>query len=54
MPGTRIPSDGSVTSGETTVDESMLTGEPVPVRKQAGSTVSAGTLNVDGMSVLDL
>jgi Cu+-exporting ATPase len=47
-PGESIPVDGAVLSGETFVDESMLTGEPVPVEKAAGDRVSAGTVNGDG------
>ncbi len=47
-PGMNIPVDGEVTEGETTVDESMLTGEPVPVEKRPGSHVSAGTVNGRG------
>jgi len=44
-PGERIPVDGIVIEGQSGVDESMLTGEPVPVNKQRGDTVSAGTIN---------
>lgn len=47
-PGGRIPVDGVVTHGQSRVDESTLTGEPDPVRKQAGSQVFAGTLNAGG------
>ncbi|MDO4582833.1 MAG: heavy metal translocating P-type ATPase [Planctomycetia bacterium] len=47
-PGERIPVDGTLLSGETTVDESALTGESLPVDKAAGDTVSAGTLNGTG------
>lgn len=45
LPGEKIPVDGEVVAGRTTVDESMLTGEPFPVIKQLGDTVTAGTLN---------
>jgi Cu+-exporting ATPase len=48
-PGERIPVDGEVASGESNVDESMITGEPVPVRKRAGSQVVGGTLNKNGV-----
>lgn len=44
-PGEQIPVDGKVVEGRSSVDESMLTGEATPVSKQAGDTVSAGTLN---------
>ncbi len=45
LPGEKIPVDGEVVAGRTTVDESMLTGEAFPVIKQLGDTVTAGTLN---------
>lgn len=48
LPGERIAADGIVLSGATHVDESMLSGEPLPVTKQAGSRVFAGTLNQEG------
>ncbi len=47
-PGARIPVDGSVVDGASYVDESMLTGEPVPVEKKAGDQVAAGTVNTTG------
>lgn len=47
-PGERIPVDGVVAEGETWVDESMLTGEPVPVLKQKKDWLSAGTVNQSG------
>ena len=47
-PGERIPVDGVVREGTSSVDESMLTGEPMPVTKTAGDPVSAGTLNGNG------
>ena len=47
-PGARIPVDGVVSSGESYVDESMLTGEPVPVLKSAGAKVFTGTINQQG------
>ncbi|MEO5328378.1 MAG: heavy metal translocating P-type ATPase [Magnetococcus sp. THC-1_WYH] len=47
-PGERIAVDGWVIQGQTTVDESMLTGETIPVVKYPGSTVAGGTINVDG------
>ena len=47
-PGERVPVDGRVNSGETTVDESMLTGESRPVRKHVGDRVVGGTINGGG------
>ncbi|HOF08549.1 MAG TPA: copper-translocating P-type ATPase [Opitutaceae bacterium] len=51
-PGERIPVDGNVVEGASDVDESMLTGEPVPVAKRAGDPLSAGTLNTTGSLLL--
>ena len=48
-PGERIPVDGEVISGSSAVDESMLTGEPIPVDKSAGDTVVGGTVNGEGL-----
>lgn len=48
-PGSHIPVDGVVLSGQASVDESMLTGESLPVFKEIGSTVSGGTICRDGM-----
>ena len=50
-PGERVPVDGTVVSGESYVDESMLSGEPVPVSKKAGVHVYAGTINQKGSFV---
>ncbi|WP_018624865.1 heavy metal translocating P-type ATPase [Kangiella aquimarina] len=47
-PGEKIPVDGVVTEGNSTLDESMLTGEPMPVEKGEGDEVSAGTINKSG------
>ncbi|MSV30996.1 MAG: cadmium-translocating P-type ATPase [Bryobacterales bacterium] len=44
-PGDRIPVDGLIDSGESAVDESMLTGEPIPIQKRPGDRLSAGTIN---------
>lgn len=48
LPGDKVPVDGEVRFGQTTVDESMLTGEVVPVMKQPGDAVTGGTLNQSG------
>ncbi|NIS75202.1 MAG: heavy metal translocating P-type ATPase [Deltaproteobacteria bacterium] len=47
-PGERVPVDGSVIDGMTAVDESPVTGEPIPVEKKAGDEIYAGTLNQTG------
>ena len=47
-PGERIAVDGDIIEGGSSIDESMLTGEPVPVQKQVGDGVSAGTINKSG------
>jgi Cu2+-exporting ATPase len=47
-PGEKIPVDGSVIIGDSYVDESMITGEPVPVAKKSGDAVFAGTINQEG------
>ena len=44
-PGDKIPVDGKIDSGSSSVDESMITGEPIPVDKQAGDQVRTGTIN---------
>jgi Cu+-exporting ATPase len=48
-PGESIPVDGVVLEGESSVDESMLTGEPIPVDKKEGDVVAAGTINGEGL-----
>ncbi len=50
-PGERLPVDGVLTAGSAEVDESMLTGEPLPVAKASGDALSAGTLNTTGSFV---
>ena len=47
-PGERVPADGTVTEGATQVDESMLTGEPLPVAKAVGDALTGGSINGDG------
>ncbi|TWO71180.1 copper-translocating P-type ATPase [Caenimonas sedimenti] len=51
-PGERVPADGVVEQGETQVDESMLTGEPLPVAKGVGARLTGGSINGDGRVVL--
>ncbi|MFH0975022.1 MAG: heavy metal translocating P-type ATPase [Spirochaetota bacterium] len=48
-PGEKIPVDGIITEGESAVNESMLTGEPIPADKKQGDRVSGGTINLDGV-----
>ena len=52
-PGERVPVDGVVVSGTTTIDESMVTGEPMPVEKAPGALVTGGTMNGTGSIVID-
>ncbi len=47
-PGERVPVDGEVVEGQSYIDESMITGEPVPVKKQVGDQVVGGTVNQNG------
>jgi len=51
-PGERVPVDGVITDGRSSVDESMVTGEPIPVEKSIGSTVTGGTVNGTGRFVM--
>jgi P-type Cu+ transporter len=51
-PGERIPVDGVVVEGASAVDESMITGEPIPVEKTAGSLVTGGTVNGRGSFIM--
>jgi Cu+-exporting ATPase len=53
-PGERFPVDGTLKEGNTEVDESMLTGEPLPVRKDAGDKLTGGSINGDGRVVLQV
>lgn len=47
-PGAKIPVDGKIVSGQTSIDESMITGEPLPVDKAIGDLVTSGTINNQG------
>jgi Cu+-exporting ATPase len=51
-PGTNVPVDGVVTEGRSSVDESMITGEPIPVEKEPGAKVTGGTINSTGSFVM--
>ncbi|PDV86787.1 copper-translocating P-type ATPase [Rhizobium sp. H4] len=51
-PGERIPVDGSVLKGQSTVDESMITGEPLPLEKAKGDALTGGTINKNGSLVM--
>jgi heavy metal translocating P-type ATPase len=52
-PGDRVPVDGVITEGRSNIDESMITGEPMPVQKASGSNVTAGTLNQTGSFLIN-
>ncbi|MEZ5398557.1 MAG: heavy metal translocating P-type ATPase [Bryobacteraceae bacterium] len=51
-PGERVPVDGTIEDGHSSIDESMVTGEPLPVEKGAGAAVTGGTLNGNGAFVM--
>jgi len=52
-PGSKIPVDGSIIEGGSFIDESMITGEPIPVEKNVGDSVVAGTINTNGSFVFE-
>jgi Cu+-exporting ATPase len=52
-PGERVPVDGAVLEGSTSVDESMVSGEPIPVEKTTGSIVTGGTVNGTGTFIME-
>ncbi|XP_031129342.1 copper-transporting ATPase PAA1, chloroplastic [Ipomoea triloba] len=54
LPGDRIPADGIVRAGRSTVDESSFTGEPLPVTKLPGAQVAAGSINLNGMLTVEV
>lgn len=51
-PGERVPVDGSVLEGQSTVDESMISGEPLPIEKSTGDALTGGTINKNGSLVM--
>ena len=51
-PGERVPVDGVILQGASAVDESMITGEPLPVEKHEGDSVTGGTLNGSGSFIM--
>ena len=53
-PGEKVPVDGSVVDGHSSVDESMVSGEPIPVEKRAGDTVIGGTVNGTGSLIMEV
>jgi Cu2+-exporting ATPase len=54
MPGDRVPVDGKIIEGESAVDESMLTGESIPIIKAAGDSVIAGSINAEGALTVEV
>ena len=52
-PGERVPVDGTIREGASAVDESMLTGEPMPAEKSSGDKVTGGTLNTSGSFIME-
>lgn len=51
-PGEKIPVDGKITEGNSSIDESMITGEPIPVEKNADDRVTSGTINGNGVFIM--
>ncbi|WOG82608.1 hypothetical protein DCAR_0101773 [Daucus carota subsp. sativus] len=54
LPGDRVPADGIVRAGRSTIDESSFTGEPLPVTKLPGAKVAAGTVNLNGILTVEV
>ncbi|KAK6282294.1 hypothetical protein POUND7_016119 [Theobroma cacao] len=54
LPGDRVPADGIVRAGRSTIDESSFTGEPMPVTKEPGSQVAAGSINLNGTLTVEV
>lgn len=53
-PGERVPSDGRISKGQTTIDEAAITGESIPVSKSEGDNVFAGTVNLNGSITIEI
>ncbi|OLN23600.1 ATPase [Domibacillus antri] len=53
-PGERVPADGLITKGQTTIDEAAITGESIPVSKESGAEVFAGTVNMTGSVYIEV
>ncbi|MET1032701.1 heavy metal translocating P-type ATPase [Domibacillus tundrae] len=53
-PGERVPADGTISKGHTTIDEAAITGESIPVSKKTGADVFAGTVNMTGSVYIDV
>ncbi|MEH6662187.1 MAG: heavy metal translocating P-type ATPase, partial [Parasphingorhabdus sp.] len=51
-PGEKVPVDGTIAKGSSTIDQAMITGEPIPVQKAGGDTVTGGTVNQTGSFVM--
>lgn len=51
-PGEKVPVDGSISEGNSSIDESMITGEPIPVEKKSGDKVTSGTINGNSAFVM--
>ena len=51
-PGEKVPVDGEITEGRSSVDESMITGEPIPVQKEGGASITGGTVNGTGSLII--
>lgn len=53
-PGERIPADGVIFKGQSSIDESAISGEPLPVAKREGDEVFAGTVNLNGAITMEM
>jgi P-type E1-E2 ATPase len=52
-PGEKVPVDGAISEGNGVVDESMITGEPIPLEKLPGNAVTGGTINLNGSFIME-